>query len=333
MSGAEESQELDVATAGNSNEAACVLSLGPSLQAAREAAGLTRAEAAQAIKFSPRQIEALETEAFAALPGATVVRGFIRSYARLLQLDAEPLLARYERLAPPAQAALKVPEEIGAALPHAGRPMAFGRHAERRGWLVTALALVLLPLIVYGGYLLWQMDIPSLTELLPLRSQETTSAVNSVASSGQTVRQEHLQASSAPSPAAVETAHALLANPAAALSAGSVTMAASAGAAAQTAAVEEQAAGQAATATLAIDPEIHTLTFNFKATAWVEVRDASRKVIMAQNSPAGSRQQVRGRPPFAIVIGHASQVELFYEDRAVDLQPYTKVDVARFSLE
>lgn len=337
MNGVDESQDFSGAALAHDTEAAQELSLGARLQVAREALGLSRAEAAQAIKFSPRQIEALENETFAALPGATVVRGFIRSYARLLQMDAEPLLALYGRLAPPAQAGLKVPEEIGAALPYSGRSMDFGQHAGRRGWLVTALALVLLPLIVYGAYLLWQMDIPSLSELLPLQTEESTEAVarEKPASTVQSAHRSQIGTHAGQTAAAVETANALIASPLSGThSTSAVVVPAQADQGAQTAdSAAATPALQPVSTSLAVDPEIHTLTFNFKATAWVEVRDAHRKVIMAQNGTAGSKQLVRGRPPFAVVIGNASQVELFYEDRAVDLQPYTKVDVARFNLE
>lgn len=43
--------------------------------------------------LSPRQIHALETDNHALLPGIAIVRGFIRAYAKLLRVDAAPILA------------------------------------------------------------------------------------------------------------------------------------------------------------------------------------------------------------------------------------------------
>ncbi|HWV88887.1 MAG TPA: helix-turn-helix domain-containing protein, partial [Burkholderiales bacterium] len=74
--------------------AASVTGVGRELAAAREAQGLALADVAQQLKFAPRQLEALEQEHFAALPGATFAKGMVRSYARLLKLDPEPLLQR-----------------------------------------------------------------------------------------------------------------------------------------------------------------------------------------------------------------------------------------------
>ena len=45
------------------------------------------------LKISPRQIIALESDDFAQLASMATVRGFIRSYAKLLELDPAPLIA------------------------------------------------------------------------------------------------------------------------------------------------------------------------------------------------------------------------------------------------
>src|ERR1700676_677667 len=70
-------------------------SVGPGarLRAAREAAGLSLDQVAQQLKLAPRQVKALEDESFGELPGRTFSRGFVRNYARLLDLDAQDLLA------------------------------------------------------------------------------------------------------------------------------------------------------------------------------------------------------------------------------------------------
>src|SRR6202049_3895771 len=67
---------------------------GARLKATREAAGLSLDQVAQQLKLAPRQVRALEEEDFAQLPGRTFARGFVRNYARLLNLDGEDLLSR-----------------------------------------------------------------------------------------------------------------------------------------------------------------------------------------------------------------------------------------------
>lgn len=67
-------------------------SAGRTLAAARAARGLTIEDVAQRLKFSPRQIEALEADDLSALPGGVIVRGMIRGYAKLVGLDGDALL-------------------------------------------------------------------------------------------------------------------------------------------------------------------------------------------------------------------------------------------------
>lgn len=56
---------------------------------------------ARQLRLSLTQVRALEADDYEKLPGTTFVRGFIRNYARILEIDAEPLLARFELMQPP----------------------------------------------------------------------------------------------------------------------------------------------------------------------------------------------------------------------------------------
>ncbi len=75
---------------------------GELLAARRHELRWTLEEVSQRLKLAPRQITALEANDFASLPGMASVRGFIRSYAKLLELDPVPLLAMLSNEANPA---------------------------------------------------------------------------------------------------------------------------------------------------------------------------------------------------------------------------------------
>ncbi len=70
--------------------------LGHVLREARETMGLTLAEAEEKTRINRRFLEALEKGAYHDLPTPVHVRGFLRNYARFLNLDPVPLLERYE---------------------------------------------------------------------------------------------------------------------------------------------------------------------------------------------------------------------------------------------
>lgn len=67
--------------------------LGKTLRTAREQQGWSLADVAQQIKLSAHHLAALENEDFASLPDITFVRGFVRSYGKLLKLDVAALLS------------------------------------------------------------------------------------------------------------------------------------------------------------------------------------------------------------------------------------------------
>ncbi len=115
--------------------------VGQELAAAREAKGLALADVAQQLKFAPRQLEALEQERFEALPGATFARGMVRSYARLLKLDPEPLLTRIA-------GRCEVPDSDRLAARY-HQPVPFSDGARRSTFVYLGLSLGVLALV--GG--------------------------------------------------------------------------------------------------------------------------------------------------------------------------------------
>lgn len=240
---------------------------GSLLRAAREARGLSIAEVTHSIKFSARQIEAVECDDFDKLPGNTFLRGIIRSYAKLLRLDAEPLLAMLGEQLPPADSEVHAPEDTGAKLPLTG---------ERRSFVPLLALLLTLAAIVVA--LVSYFDWPNGAE----KAKSTQAKAGQVQLPAVRIEQPASAEVSSPSP---------------------------------------------------LPPDSHELIFVFADKSWVEVKDATQKIIFAQNNLAGTRQVVSGKPPFDLVIGNASAVQLQYGEKQIDLRPYTKVEVARLSLE
>jgi cytoskeletal protein RodZ len=70
--------------------------LGEILREAREAKGLTLSEVQDKTRISTKFITAMENGQYNLLPTPVHVRGYLRNYARFLDLDPSPLLERYE---------------------------------------------------------------------------------------------------------------------------------------------------------------------------------------------------------------------------------------------
>ena len=119
-------------------------SVGQQLRAARLDAKLSITDVAQALKFSPRQIELLEQDDYAALPGMTIVRGFVRSYSRLLKLDTDALLKMLDASSPLVMADVRPPDNMGLA----------GVEGDRQamGPVVSLAIVVLLATLILAGW-------------------------------------------------------------------------------------------------------------------------------------------------------------------------------------
>lgn len=288
---------------------------GKALAEARERSGLTVADVARQLRLSTRQIEALEANDNANLPGDTFRRGFIRNYAKLLQIDPEPLLENLLSAQPQTQA-IAVPMgrvEFGSRR----RLMPFGDSSSHRSLPKLALIIgaVMLALLL-GAYELLQ-EHPVKIETAAKSGGETTMALSLPQPSAQNEAIPHNVPAENPDSAPKAPSTPVVTAPVAAV----------------LVAPAIPVATQTVSAPVSANVGSHSLQFVFDGDSWVEVKDKGGKVIFYQLNPKGSQQSVRGTPPFSLVIGNAAKVRVSYNDKPVDLAPHTKVDVARLTLE
>jgi len=70
-------------------------SIGRYLKGAREALGMSVEEISRATRIPVSSLEHIEADHFDDLPAEVFVRGFLRAYARAVQVHADDVLARY----------------------------------------------------------------------------------------------------------------------------------------------------------------------------------------------------------------------------------------------
>ncbi|EGF30809.1 putative membrane protein [Oxalobacteraceae bacterium IMCC9480] len=115
---------FEPATPGQPEQSAqSTLSPGAQMARQRVARGWSISEVGSHLNLAPRQIQAMEDDNHAALPGIAVTRGFIRAYAKLLGIDAAPLMVNL---------ILPVEDLSGSVAAHARRTMAPTRFSDNR---------------------------------------------------------------------------------------------------------------------------------------------------------------------------------------------------------
>jgi cytoskeleton protein RodZ len=277
--------------------------------AARRAQGLSLADVARQLKLSVRQIEALERDDYSGFAGPVFVRGFLRNYAKLLQLDPDALVSA--AAFPPAAAA----GNAASAAPAPVQEVAVDRRPRiGAGTLVAGAVLVVL--VVAALYETRRRPSP-VAPAMPGASPTLATPEHAESPPGAPVE----GGPAPPVPAAPPPAAGAVRPPAPAGTPGPEASGSPEPASAGVSTGEAAAAGRASVK-LVFDDE-----------SWVEITDRSGKVILSRLNAAGSERIVEGEAPLTLVIGNAHAVRLSFRDKPVDLTPHTRVDVARVTLE
>jgi cytoskeleton protein RodZ len=106
----------------------------------------------------------------------------------------------------------------------------------------------------------------------------------------------------------------------------------SAGAAGPAAAALSPAASVPEATPEATAASIGLLQFRTSEPAWIEVQDAQGSLLLSRKLGAGESVSVSGTTPLKVTLGNAKATQLAFRGRAVDLQSFTRGDVARFEL-
>lgn len=299
-------------------------SAGAMLAQARDRCRLSVGEVANHLKLSIRQVEALEADAFDRLPSPMFIRGFARSYARLVQLNPAPVLLALDQFLP-AQAAIEVPQagmRVGAMRqpPPSAIPFPSGDQPSRRLHSVAGLLAA-----VVVGFLAFEWFGPALTPGTPVTGVRE-GASPSVTQFELARLQPALPMGAPPGAAAADPAQATA----------SPEPASPAAPGANPSGAPQVPIGASSSVPSDIGNAFgagpRTVRLSFDRESWVEIRDARGRVIFNQLNPPGSSQVVEGEAPLSLVVGNARSVRLAYGDRDIDLAPHTRVDVARFTL-
>lgn len=305
-------------------EAERVPTPGEQLRAAREQQGLSVGDVARQLKLATRQVEAMERDDHAVLPGSVFVRGFLRNYARVVGLDGEALVRQaFGAAEPPSIAAVAggaatsapaetVPLNVPVDSPSPGRRRAFA-------WIVAGAVVAAIGTAV--AVALRRPAAPSSGEaaVAPERATVSTDPAPAVEASTPPPTGE-----TSGSPAAASG------DPPATAGGGVPAPEPSAVTVPHTEPASEAAAEGATAVTGTRGPEVR---LRFRDQSWVEIRDGEGQVIFSQLSSSGSERVVRGKPPLELVVGNAPGVSLVYRGKTVDLVPHTRTGVARLTLE
>lgn len=291
------------------------LNVGATLREAREGQGMSVYDIAERIKFAPKQVEALEVNDFERLPKATFLRGFVRSYARVLQLDEAALIAALPSEPAPQNIARQQIVDVSF-------PSLLAARRINVMWLAGALGVALVL-----GLFVWVSDGES--------AQKPSEIV--VESVSLPMPEAGVSAVASPPTLSKEPESAKIAEPRKVDEQVVKT---------QTVAVPAPVPAistvSSVAPTVAVKPPValemlkrRPLHFVFTGAAWIEVIDVNGDVLLSRSNLGGTEKWIGGprRAPYDVSIGNPGNVKMYYKGKEIDLSEYAGMNTARLKVE
>ncbi len=280
------------------------ISTGAHLRHLREEKALSIADVAAQLYLDPGIIAALEGDDYDALPSATYVRGYLRSYAKVLAVPADAILALYDADAPS-------PPEI---IPQ----IKLKTQTTSRDKPVIAFSYLVVFILMLLSLAWWQsrfiQDGHPLTDLTAPDPSETDNPSPGLPYPITIV--EHTDAPFYRAPSVDESPKA--------------------GDALDVTPPGPDTAGVSPPAiTVAIDKRgtgPDTIKISLSGNCWIEVFDVNDERVYLDLARAGQTLLLRGIAPFSVKLGSSQSAMVEFNGVAFDHAGYSRAGVARFVL-
>ncbi len=289
----------------NSNE------LGALLTRAREKLSLSQKDIASRLNLREEIIAALDANDFDKLPAPTYIRGYIRSYARTINLNADNLINLYEGVA-------EAPPEI---LPDV-KPVVQASSRDKPVKAMTYLVTLTLVILIIAW---WQGQHIVSTDFFTINTKTSSGGkypggftyTYDVVNHPDTIEVseiDKLDDSGLKDMKIVDLAKTTESEPDDILS------------------IEDSLNLNEQT-NLNNLANSDTLKMELTAESWVEVYDILGKKLYRGLAKPGEKISIIGTAPLSVKLGNARAVSVNFNGNAFDTSTYTKAGVARFILE
>lgn len=313
---------------------------GSRLRNAREQLGLSQQAVAERLCLKVSTVRDIEEDKAPAELASTFLRGYIRSYARLVHIPEEELLPMMEKQAP-----------VRAAKVAPMQSFSLGKRRKKRdGWLMSFTWLVLFVVVGLTVAWWWQNHKAQQEEITTMADQSSVELNNSSNTGSQDVpldtgatsapaTADNTAPATTPADTAATQTPAPTATPTPATDAQNNAVVAPSQANVDPAATVQTTApvatglptDPAQPATPAADP--NALVMNFTADCWLEVTDATGKKLFSGMQRKDGNLNLVGQAPYKLKIGAPAAVQIQYQGKPVDLSRFIRTNqVARLTV-
>jgi cytoskeleton protein RodZ len=315
---------------------------GETLRKARESRGWTIAEVAAQLNLTPQRLGQVEQGAFDKLPGHTFARGYVRAYAKLLEVDQNRLVLEFDQFTGS--------DAAGSSVHSLGRIEEPVSYSQR---ILRMVSFVLLLALAGFSFFWWQEqaerragDLASTslehvevdgadgtTQIHPLDEPEDQ-AVEAAQLDTEVALPLLSDAAALPSAIGSEAAAAAPQPEQPQTLAETASMAVATVASANTTpdVAESVPATPVATAPVHAAAGEAVVSLTFIADCWTQLTDANGKVLFSALKRKGDSLQLAGKAPLDLRLGYARGVQVSLNGNPVDVAPFISGETARLKL-
>jgi len=277
-------------------------------------------EIADALNLPVRVIEALEKDDYEKLPPSVFTRGYLRSYARLLELPVDELLTLYPTVA----------AEPETPQPERSSVMSVDPRLLKLAGGGAAVLVVLIALLFWlfgngsdeGDSVSTAQEVSAPTETASDGAESDSGVPDSEQASTEPSSIEQTAIEQTPPTEQPELPPAVQASPSPAPASQSSPRA-----------VDDPAGSTGDPGGLRITEfGDDRLVFTFEEECWVEVKSETGESLYSDLNRGGRSLVLHGQGPFRILLGYAPGVTLEFNGQSVALAPHTRNNVANLVL-
>lgn len=311
-----------------SQDKAVSMTTGERLRQAREQLGMSQQVVAERLCLKMSTVRDIEEDNISADLASTFVRGYIRSYAKLVHVPEEELLPMLAKQAP-----------LKAAKVAPMQSFSLGKRRKKRdGWLMSFTWLIGFVVVGLTGAWWWQNHKAQQDEIATMAVQSSAQLSQG---EGQSIplNDDNADTSTPPAddgssnaqPPASDNGTAQAQAPAATAQQPAVVAPSQAAIPAPAAPAAPEPAAPVAESGAAAD--LNALVMDFSADCWLQVTDASGKTLFSGIQKSGGKLSLNGTAPYKLTIGAPAAVQIQYQGKPVDLSRFIKSNrVARLTV-
>ncbi|MBA6335933.1 DUF4115 domain-containing protein [Colwellia sp. BRX8-7] len=293
-----------------------IIGPGQILSDARKKAGLTQQEVASKLNFRLTLVNEIESELFNSNLPETYNRGYLRSYAKLVNVSQDDVLVSYEQL--------------NIAKAQVSKLQSFSKGTEKlaESNRIMWISYIILAILI-GSTMMWWLQnnkeqAQTLAEDIEINTQSADDVNENKTSDLSTVNIDNVTKTITEAPLAT----AVLEQQSSDIAPAAVNVENSQVSEADIIAVENTPIAEE----VLTEVPLTEVIFTFSGDCWVNISDSTGERIAWGVKKLGYVMTISGQAPFDVTLGRPELVAINFADEVIDMSQFNSGNIAKFTL-